>query len=325
VELTAGAVQIIGITLSGSEMLVVRLRPVREPDGSLQFTTAVPSVPVKWPGQRFPPALSPWLDAPPHERFAYLTAPDASSPGQLTAPVLTVGDLSGATEERVLWKGPAETAAETARRAMASPTGSIPRSVAFSDDGSAIAVRYGTQISVVPLDDSSRPLSFRVPAKVVSAAVSSPIRPAIAAVRLPPASGRGGLWRFALLDGAGVVVLEGDGGNDEELQVHRPWTGEAATLLPGLVPGLNGAPRLRFSRDGGILSLQLVPWSDRVQQVRVWDLRPEWSATIKAARDDTALARLVCERANIEPEGRTLHADERATWIGMTAPEPCPS
>ena len=322
VELTAGAVQITAISPSGNEMHVLRLRPVWMSDGTLQFQGPVSAVPVKWLGQRFQPALSPWLDDVPHERFAHLALPDAASPGQLTAPVLTVGDLSGETGEHVLWTGPAKLQADRLPQSDAtSPTAPIPASVAFTDDGSAVAVRFGDHVRVLSLNDPPGAAKFHVPdsATAVSTGAGSLMRPLIAAVRVAPQSDRAARWRFAWLDSAGVVVLESDSDDNSELHAYRTWTGDATTLLSGL----NGAFRLKFSRDGSFLILQQMQWPERMQQVRIWDLRPQWPETIRAARDDATLTKLACDRADIEPAGRTFRADERITWIGSAAPEPC--
>ena len=325
VELTAGAVQIITMPPSGNDTMVLRLRPQQAPDGSLQFATAVPSVHVKWTGQRLQPALSPWLDDPPHERFAYLSVPDAI-PGQLIAAELKMGDLTGETGEQTVWTGTAQLPADAAQGPMP-PT--IPRALAFTDDGSAIAVRYGAQIAVVPLKDPARALNFQIPASVRPGAPSmtTSSRTLMAAARLARVSGQPDVWRFALLDAAGVVVLEGDGGNDSELRVFHPAAGWAPNLLQGSLQGslqgLNGT-RLRFSRDGGMLTLQQLPWGERPHYVRMWDLRPAWSAKIGEARADAALTALVCERADIDPAGRTLLSEERVIWSGAATEDQCP-
>jgi hypothetical protein len=132
-----------------------------------------------------------------------------------------------------------------------------------------------------------------------------------------PQSDRAVRWRFAWLDSSGVLVLESD--DDNELHVYRTWTGDATTLLSGL----NSAVQLRFSRDSNFLILQQMQWPERMQQVRIWDLRPQWSDTIRAARDGATLTKLACDRADIEPHGRIFRADERITWIGSAAAEPC--
>jgi hypothetical protein len=193
--------------------------------------------------------------------------------------------------------------------------------VAFTDDGSAVAVRFGDHVRVLSLKDPAGAAKFHVPdsATAVSPGAGSLMRPLIAAVRVGPQSDRTARWRFAWLDAAGVVVLESDSDDNGELHAYRTWRGDATTLLSGL----NGAFRLRFSRDGSFLILHQMQWPERMQQVRIWDLRPQWSDTIRAARDGATLTKLACDRADIEPGGRTFRADERITWIGSAAPEPC--
>jgi hypothetical protein len=327
VELTAGAVQITTMPPSGNDTMVARLRPEQATDGSLQFTTSVPSIHVKWRGQRLQPALSPWLDDQPHERFAYLTVPDVVIPGQPAAAVLTAGDLTGATGEQAVWKGTAELPVDAPLDPdpMASPT--IPHALAFTADGSAIAVRYGTQVAVVPLKDPAQTLKFSLP-RLAAPGVAASSRPLMAAVRMAPAPGQPVVWRFALLDTAGVVILESNGGNGNELRVYGPAAEWAPTLIQGSLQGSNGAARLRFSGDGGLLTLQQFQRGVRdatLHHVRVWDLRTTWSATIKAARDDATLTTLVCERAVIDPAGRALLPDERITSSAAASAGPCPA
>jgi hypothetical protein len=324
-EISAGAVQIAAMSQTGNEMHLVRLRPAMAPDGTLNFTNAVRSDTVQWPGQRFQPALSPWLDEAPHDRFAYLRLTEPSSAGQLTAPALMMGDLTTKSPDPVIWEGVPARSDERTQEAMAAATPPSPPSVAFTADRGAIVMRFGAKIVVVPLKGSAPPEYFDVPdvAQTVAPARRF-MRPLIAAVKVAEEPGHPAFWRFAWLDApdatGGVVVLDAGVGDDEhKLHIYHPWSNRANTLLPGFT----GAYGLTFSRNGAFLILQQLQWSDRSQQVRIWDLRLQWQEQILAAKDDATLKQLACKLAGIEPNGAVVHDDERAAWLDGSAAEPC--
>jgi hypothetical protein len=350
-DVTAGAVQVTLLDVGRDNMQVLRLRPQIWPEGDLSFSQAIPwakvepPATIQWKGQRFAPALSPRLQTAPEDRFAYLDFTEPSSSSQYVTPRVFVGDLSTPAGDASIWTGASSTPVEKVRSALATDIATGRPSIAFSDDGSSIVVRLGESLDAIPLDHNKLPsLNFKAPHDIGSdvAGGGTFARPPLAAVRLQGSPA----WRFAWPLSGGVVVLNAAADAGRELSLFRTWAAKARssenghgpaagndTLLSGLRVG-GRTYSMTFSLDGRFLTLQTQRWRGQAEEMRVWDLSPEWADTIRALRTNT-LIEMACAMARIErPDGdRGSVADtsgdqftdtEKLTWFGTSEIQACP-
>lgn len=322
-EITAGAVQLTAQNFS-SDVRVVRLRPVpgdQEPNFD-KLTTTPPA--IRWRGQRFASALSPWLESAPHDRFASLDlAPNNPSQGQYTAPELTAGDLSTGSAS-LLWRGESRLPEERVQEGIDTGGATIQPSAAFSDNREAIVIRIGPHVQIIDLATdgkaraSAAPLvSFQAPKDVGDMVVPGLWggRPLIAAAAA--AGANESRWRVAWFTSDGLEIEQARAGSDQALS--------RLTLLTGQ----DNAMRLNFSSDGRFAMIWLLDperrmsgTEERMQQVRVWDLSEDWHNSIAGAKRAQLIA-LACQTAAREPGGKNFTPDETITWIGTGATQPC--
>jgi hypothetical protein len=332
VEAAARAVQIIGISPAKNEMQVYRLRPSKSAEGELDFAIGDGSTKIAWAGDRFLPALSPWMAHPPRDRFAYLRWSDCPS-SQQERQQLAVGEFA-ATDGTPVWQGNCEVLATLVRGTAAGGNSPNPPSLVFGDDGESVVLRRGKEIIAVPLgnglgDGTVTPsfLTFSLPPTLQSSSPPSWVmRPPMAAVRIAAPAGPA-MWRFALIGPGGLVLLEGaEDQHTHDLRLYQPWNSqssadaEPARLLTGL-PSQGGVVQLKFTTDGNFLIAQMPQWTDKTLLTRIWDLRDQWKQAIRAAEKRAAVVALGCRIAGIE--GSNSLSPEERTWVDPNAPQPC--
>jgi hypothetical protein len=311
-DIAAGAVQVTSQNFT-NEQRVVRLRPEKAADGTLEFKRAA----------ALPPAIR-WRA---HDRYARLTLPPPSGgDGQYTTVELYDGDLSEEWPEQMLWRGTPQLPAERVQRGIDSAGATIDPSVAFAADGSAIVVRIGSAVDIVPLPpvgqspgqalgsaDAPKPISFQAPAPIGDAVVTGRWGGAtVAATRAGSTPAGQAVWRVAWLVPGGLAVFD---------------VTEGAGTVPAprlLLSGLDNAYRLDFSGDGRFAVVQTFPGPDRrTQQVAVWDLGAAWSGIVSGG-SLALLKAQACTAAAIErPDGAAFSRDEQITWIGPNGAQPC--